>query len=157
MKTFLRLAYILMLSMILSCNPGKNNSSSAQNSKVENNGTIIPLSDQIFKEKVYNYEANKNWKYEGKLPCIIDFYADWCRPCRFISPIIEEIAKTYAGKILVYNVNTDYEVKLSIQLDVESLPTVLFIPMKGEPKVCIGVYPKKDYFQYANDLLTGKK
>jgi thioredoxin 1 len=90
------------------------------------------------------------------MPVIIDFYADWCGPCRQLSPRIEEIAKEYAGKIIVYKVNTDKERELSQKLGIQSLPTLLFIPMKGQPQATMGALPKETLVKAVNEVLLVK-
>ena len=105
---------------------------------------------------VFNYEVNKEWKYEGSKPAIIDFYADWCAPCRQLSPLVDEIAKEYAGKIVVYKVDTDKEKILAQKLGITALPTLLFIPASGKPKISMGVLPKEDLVKAVNDILLIK-
>ena len=125
---------------------------SAQNSE----GKPIHLTTSEFKQLVYNFEANKNWKYEGKVPAIVDFYASWCGPCRKLAPIIEEIAKEYSGKVIVYKVDTDAEQMLSSSLGISSLPTLLFIPLIGQPQASLGLLPKETIVKAINDVLKVK-
>lgn len=115
--------------------------------------TVKPLSDQSFKQLIYNYETNKEWKFEGKLPVIVDFYADWCGPCRVLSPRVEAIAKKYEGKILVYKVNTDDEPKLAQSLGIQNLPTLLFIPVKGQPRATMGALPMETLEKTVSEVL----
>jgi thioredoxin len=105
---------------------------------------------------VFNYEVNKEWKYEGSKPAIIDFYADWCGPCRQLSPVVEEIAKEYAGKIVVYKVDTDKEKILSQSLGITGLPTLLFIPAQGSPQMSMGAIPKEGLIKAINEVLLVK-
>ncbi len=115
---------------------------------------VINLTKNDFITKIYNYEKNTNqWVYEGTMPCIIDFYADWCRPCREVAPIVEEIAKKYNGKIIVYKVNTDKERELSKALRIESIPTFLFIPAKGDPVISRGAMSKEYFEKGINQIL----
>lgn len=123
---------------------------------VKTPGAVIALTDETFKQKVFNYEINREWKYEGKLPAIIDFYANWCGPCRQLSPRIEEIAKEYAGKIIVYKVDTDVERLLSQNMGISSLPTLLFIPVNGQPQVSMGALPKETLVKAVNEVLLVK-
>ena len=100
------------------------------------------LSKQSFFEKVYNYEANKEWKYEGELPCVVDFWAPWCGPCRAVGPVIEELSKEYAGKVNFYKVNTDEEQELAGAFGIRSIPSLLLVPRSGQPKMAVGALPK---------------
>ena len=111
------------------------------------------LSKTTFLEKVFDYEHEKEWKYRGELPAIIDFYADWCGPCRMVSPILEDLAKTYTGKLHVYKVNTDQEQELAAAFDVQSIPTLLFIPKEGAPQIAMGALPKPQLETVIHDLL----
>lgn len=114
---------------------------------------VVHLSTQEFKDKVFNYEVNKEWKYQGTLPAIIDFYADWCGPCRSIAPIMEELARDYAGKIIVYKVNTENEQELASAFGISSIPTLVFIPMEGQPQSSVGALPKQTLNQAIKDVL----
>lgn len=102
----------------------------------------IQLTTQDFKDKIFNYEVSKDWKYEGNLPAIIDFYADWCGPCKMVAPVLEELAKEYEGKLLIYKVDTDMEEELSAVFGIQSIPTLLFIDANGNPAIQAGAYPK---------------
>ncbi len=118
--------------------------------------TVIHLTEASFKELVFNYDKNKEWKYEGSKPAIIDFYADWCAPCRQLSPIVEELAKEYSGKIIVYKVDTEKERKLAQEIGISALPTLLFVPVKGKPQVSMGALPKPTLEKAINDILLVK-
>lgn len=108
-------------------------------------GKVVYLTNETFKQKVFNYEANQEWKYEGNVPCIVDFYADWCGPCKQIAPTLEELAKEYDGKVIIYKVNTDKERELSTAFGISSIPTILFIPIKGQPQASQGALPKESF------------
>ncbi len=153
MKTFFivtLLGFTLLTSNSQAGNPVKSDSNTAKA------GTVITLTNETFKSDVFNYEKNKEWKYEGELPAIIDFYADWCGPCRQLSPRLAEIAKEYAGKIVVYKVDTEVEKILSQTLGITSLPTLLFIPAKGKPQVSMGALPKETLVKAVNEVLLVK-
>ena len=100
------------------------------------------MTTQDFKDKVFNYEKVADWKYLGELPAIIDFYADWCGPCKMIAPLLEELSDEYKGKISIYKVNTDVEQDLSAVFGIQSIPTMLFIGADGEPMMQPGALPK---------------
>lgn len=97
---------------------------------------------QDFKEKVFDFEKEETWKYGGSLPAIIDFYADWCGPCKAIAPVLEELSNKYEGQLLIYKIDTDKEADLSAIFGIQSIPTLLFIPMDGSPMVQKGAVPK---------------
>jgi thioredoxin 1 len=125
-------------------------------SKNAGNDAVIVLNNESFKKMIFNYEASKVWKYEGSKPAIIDFYADWCAPCRQLSPVVEEIAKEYNGKIVIYKVNTDVEAILARNMGITGLPTLMFIPAKGDPRISMGVLPKETLVKAINEVLLVK-
>ena len=97
------------------------------------------LTTDDFKVKVFNYEASKEWQFEGDKPCIVDFYADWCGPCKITSPIIDELAKEYAGKVNFYKVNTDQERELAAVFRIQSIPTFIYCPKDGQFQISSGI------------------
>jgi thioredoxin len=103
----------------------------------------VNLNKETFKEKIFNYEENKDWKFEGDLPCLIDFWAPWCGPCRMVAPVLEELSEEYIGKINVYKVNTDEEQELGSVFGIRSIPSLLFVPKEGQPKMAVGALPKQ--------------
>lgn len=144
---------ILTFSVVLflsSCNVTGQDKAKISNSST---GQVISLTNETFKQKVFNYDIYKEWKFEGDLPVIVDFYATWCGPCRQLSPRIEEIAKEYAGKIIVYKVDTDQQNLLAQNMGIRSLPTLLFIPAKGDPQAAMGALPKEDLVKVINEVL----
>jgi thioredoxin len=103
------------------------------------------LTKDAFQEKVFNYEENSEWQYEGELPCIIDFYADWCMPCKMVSPVLEEISEEYDGKLLVYKVDTEAEQELASVFGITGIPAFLFVPVEGKPRMAQGALPKDTF------------
>jgi len=120
----------------------------------QKNTKVINLTSETFRTKVYDYKNSKEWKYKGDKPAIIDFYADWCAPCRIISPYMDEISIKYANKIYVYKVNIDQEKEVTKYLGIYSIPTVLFVPLKGQPQVLLGAHPKSEYYKLINNFLN---
>jgi thioredoxin 1 len=113
----------------------------------------IRLTTQDFKEKVFNYEKEKEWSFKGELPVLIDFYADWCAPCKMVAPILEELSNEYAGRLTIYKVDTEAEVELASVFGIRSIPTFLFIPVDGEPMMQPGALPKKAFQQVIEERL----
>jgi len=111
------------------------------------------LTNETFKQKVFNYEVNKEWKFEGQLPCIIDFYADWCGPCKMVAPVLDELSKEYEGKINIYKVNTEEQQELAAAFGIQSIPSILFCPMNEQPQMAMGALPKPTFEQAINDIL----
>ena len=111
------------------------------------------LTSAEFKELVFNYEVDKEWKYRGTLPAIIDFYADWCGPCKTVAPILKELAEENSGKIVVYKVNTEEERELASVFGISSIPTILFVPMEGQPQGALGAMPKQQFEKIISEVL----
>jgi thioredoxin 1 len=114
---------------------------------------IEHLTKETFQEKVFNYEVNQEWKFEGKLPCIIDFYADWCGPCKMVAPILEELSTEYEGKIHIYKVNTEEQQELAGAFGIRSIPSMLFCPADGQPQMAVGALPKDSIKSAIADVL----
>ena len=115
------------------------------------------LTKDTFLKKVFNFEENKEWKFEGDVPCIIDFYADWCGPCKMIAPVLEELSETYKGKINIYKVDTEAEQELSAAFAIRSIPSMLFCPKNEPPQMANGALPKQQLEQIIEDVLKVKK
>ncbi len=117
----------------------------------------INLTRAEFLKRVSNYEANpEKWEYIGDKPCIIDFYAEWCGPCKMLSPVLEELAAEYADDIYIYKVNTEVEQQLSAEFGIRSIPTMLFCPMGEAPQMAAGALPKNDLKKAIDELLLKK-
>jgi thioredoxin len=102
----------------------------------------IQLTTEQFKTDVFDYTTEKEWKFKGSIPAIIDFYADWCGPCKAVAPILEELSNDYTGKVLIYKVDTEVEQELSAVFQIRSIPSMLFIPVDKQPMMQAGALPK---------------
>lgn len=126
--------------------------------KAANTGEVVVLNKAGFLKNVYNYETNQSeWVYEGDKPCIVDFYADWCGPCRQVSPILKQLAMEYKDQIVVYKVNVDDEKELAMAFGIQSVPTFLFVPAEGEPQLALGAFPKETFEEHIKTFLLGNK
>lgn len=105
------------------------------------------LTKQDFLEKVFNYEENEDWSYEGDVPAIIDFWADWCAPCKAVAPVLKELSEEYEGQLKVYKINTEEEQELASVFGIRSIPSLLFIPTEGQPQMATGALPKDAFVQ----------
>ena len=117
----------------------------------------IKLTTQDFKEKIFDFDTEKEWKYRGTLPAIIDFYADWCGPCKMVAPALEELSNEYEGKIVIYKNDTEVEPQLSGAFGIQSIPTFIFIPAEGEPSMQPGALPKTAFKQIIEEHLLPKE
>ncbi len=152
----------LLILLFASCsasaerNEKRDTKNSAKTEKVTHK--TIKLTKAEFLEKVYNFESNPDeWKYEGDKPAIIDFYADWCRPCRMIAPVLEELAAEYGDDIVIYKVDTQKERELAAAFNIQSLPSILFIPLNGKPQLAKGALPKESFIKAIESVLKVKK
>lgn len=126
-----------------------------EDSKNEYEGKVRSINAAEFKELIYNYEQNPQiWLFKGDRPCVIDFYADWCRPCKMIAPILDELAATYAGKVDFYKIDTQVEQELARVFAVSSIPLVVFCPVGENPQGTMGAYPKDEYVKIIETILA---
>ncbi|WOC41147.1 thioredoxin [Polaribacter sp. HL-MS24] len=115
------------------------------------------LTKASFLEKVFNFENNQAWSFEGKVPAIIDFYADWCGPCKMIAPILEELSEEYGDKLTIYKIDTEAEQELAAAFAIRSIPSMLFCPMEGQPQMANGALPKAELERIIADVLGVEK
>jgi thioredoxin len=115
------------------------------------------ITTQQFKDKIFNYDLEKEWNYKGEVPAIIDFYADWCGPCKMVAPVLEELSKEYNGQLQIYKVDTEKEWELASVFGIQSIPTFLFIPVSGKPIMQPGAFPKKVFKQIIEERLMTRK
>lgn len=120
-------------------------------------GEVIVMNKELFITEVFDYEKSQEWKYKGDKPAIIDLYADWCGPCRMTAPIMKELAKEYAGQIVIYKVNVDKEKELAALFNATSIPLFVFIPMDEIPQLFRGAADKATYKKVIDEFLLKKK
>jgi thioredoxin len=118
---------------------------------------IEHLTKESFLNKIFNYEKNKEWKFEGEKPCLVDFYADWCGPCKMVAPVLEDLAKDFQGKMNIYKINTEEQQELAAAFGIRSIPSFLFIPLKGQPQMAMGALPKETFIKAFKDVLGVEK
>ena len=114
------------------------------------------LTTSQFSERVFDYKNNKDWKFKGDKPCVIDFYTTWCGPCKRLAPIMEELSQTYCDQVVFYKVDTERERELAYLFGINSIPQVLYIPMEGKPMLLQGLYPKENIVQIIEEFLLKK-
>lgn len=116
------------------------------------------LTKDKFLKEIFDYENNKEWKFEGKLPAIIDFYADWCQPCKMVAPIMEELSTEYEGRVNFFKIDTEAQQELAGAFGIQSIPSLLFIPVDGKPQMAAGALPKESFIEVIEkELLAGAK
>jgi len=116
------------------------------------------LTLEKFKDQIFDYENEKEWKYKGEVPAVIDFYADWCQPCKMIAPIMEKLQEKYDGKLKIWKLDTEDQRELAAMFGIRNIPSVLFIPMEGTPMMQVGALPEHLYVEIIEkELLKGDK
>ena len=160
-RIFTLLVLVVGFMTLVSCKGQAKNNSNETTSTTEVTGkqTAAPvhITKADFLKKIYNYEANPNeWKYLGDKPAIIDFYADWCGPCKMIAPSLEQLAKEYAGQINIYKVDVDKETELAQAFGIQGIPALLYIPMEGKPQMLQGAMPKYQLKEKIESILLKK-
>ncbi len=111
------------------------------------------LTLDTFKQKVFDFENNKEWNFVGDKPAIIDFYADWCAPCKMVAPVLEELSAEYGDKLDIYKINTEDQRELAGMFGIQSIPSLLFIPKDGQPQMAMGALPKKTFHEIIQDVM----
>jgi thioredoxin len=150
-------ASILLASTFIACTGKTKESKIADKEQTDQKMAPIHLTKAEFLSKVANFSTSSTeWKYLGDKPCIIDFYATWCGPCKMVAPILEDLAKEYDGKIYVYKVDVDAEQKIAAAYGIQSIPTIFFCPMIGNPQVSQGAMQKEDFKKMITDVLLKK-
>jgi thioredoxin len=157
---------IVAMAFLASCNnteASTNNASKELTAKNRNIAAETPkhkvvyLNTQMFIDQIFDYKTNtKQWVYKSDKPAIIDFYTDWCGPCKRVAPIMEELAAEYDGQIRIYKMNTEKEPEVAGVFGIRSIPSILFIPVNGQPTMYTGAYPKQHYIDLINENLLKK-
>ena len=154
MKIVNHISIFVLLALMQVTNSCQGQQSSLKQEGQKSATSLIEhLTIASFKQKVFDYEKNKAWKFAGDKPCIIDFYANWCGPCRILAPTIEQIAKEYHGKIYVYKVNVDEQPELANTFGISGIPAILFCPKTDKPQMSTGVISKADFDKTIKEVL----
>ncbi len=164
-KRILTIAMVASLAMF-GCNQSTGNGQTTSGEPVKSatasanseEGKVVQMNKAMFLERVFNYEKNPDtWVYEGNKPAIIDFYADWCGPCKKIAPIMAQLAEEYKDQIVIYKVDTDKERELAQVFQIRSIPSILFIPAEGQPQMTMGALPKAEFEKMIKEVLLAPK
>lgn len=148
---------LILASLFTACTEKKQESKTDVIQQTEKQTLPIHLTKTEFLSKVANFQATSTeWKYLGDKPCIIDFYATWCGPCKMVAPILDDLAKEYDGKIYIYKVDVDAEPEIAAAYGIQSIPTIFFSPMNGSPRVSQGAMQKEDFKKMIADVLLKK-
>jgi thioredoxin len=155
MKKLTFILFFFTAFSLSACNSGGAETSGNTGTSAE--GEVVMLTAEAFQKLVWDYKKNpQEFVFKGDQPVIIDFYADWCRPCKMIAPIMQELAKEYKGKIKIYKVNTDQQRELAGLFSINSIPAVLFVPKEGKPQMSVGAMQKPGYVDAINNVLKVK-
>lgn len=156
MRNLKSLFAVMIMLVLVSCSASAKSDKSNDSGEAPK-GEVITLTKADFLQKVFNYEKNSTqWVYEGDKPCIIDFYADWCGPCKQVAPVLRDLAILYKKDIVVYKINVDKERELAATFGVQSIPTILFVPKEGQPKVSMGALPREEFVKQIESFLLKK-
>lgn len=154
MRKIIAMAVLVFSSVFtFACTDGAKQKNQAEATEAKAGGDVVVMNKDLFIKDVFDYEKSQDWKYKGDKPAIIDLYADWCGPCRMTAPIMKDLAKEYAGKIVIYKVNVDKEKELAALFNATSIPLFVFIPMNGEPQLFRGAADKATYKKAIDDFL----
>lgn len=146
-------ALIFASALTYACTDGTKQKDQAETTQTQKDGKVVVMDKALFIKDVFDYEKSKAWKFKGDKPAIIDLYADWCGPCRMTAPIMKDLAKEYAEKIVIYKVNVDKEKELAALFNATSIPLFVFIPMEGEPQLLRGAADKASYKKAIDEFL----
>lgn len=155
MKTIKVVSLVLISLIMVNCNA--QDKTQAKKTSEKSGNEIIHLNATEFKSAVFDYENSKEWKYLGDKPAILDFYADWCGPCKMLAPHLEAIQKEYGGNLQVYKINTDEQQELARAFGIQSLPTIVFVPVTDKPTAVMGYREKSDLEDVIAEVLKVQK
>jgi len=151
------LTFILLFLAAFSLNACSSPANEPKSGNVNAEGQVNKLTAETFQKLVWDYKASpQEWVFVGDQPVIIDFYADWCRPCKMVAPIMDELSKEYKGKVRIYKVNTDEQRELAGLFNINSIPAVLFVPKTGKPQMSVGAMQKPAYVDMIKNVLVVK-
>lgn len=146
----------LITSIVITLGLLSTGCTNAQNPTQPASGNVTALTTEAFKTKIVDFDASQEWNFKGDKPAIIDFYADWCGPCKVTAPILESLAEDYKGQIDVYKVNVDNEPQLAALFGIRSIPSILFIPKEGKPQMSVGAMSREDFNEAIKTVLLTK-
>jgi thioredoxin len=146
----------LITSIVIALGLLSTSCTNAQTPAQSSSGNVTVLTTEAFKTKIVDFDASQEWNFKGDKPAIIDFYADWCGPCKVTAPILESLAEDYKGQIDVYKVNVDNEPQLAALFGIRSIPSILFIPKEGKPQMSVGAMSREDFNEAIKTVLLTK-
>jgi len=161
MKQLKYIGILVLFTGLFSCSNSSESSEAGDQKQAVHQDESLPgdlkpeyLTAETFREKVWDYQANpEEWTYNGELPCVVDFYADWCKPCKMVAPIMDDLADYYEGRVKIYKVNTDEQRELATVFQVRSIPAILFAPGEGKPAMQAGAMSKEDYINIIDEFV----
>lgn len=153
MKKVLAMVAFVMVSVIVYAFNDEAATGQGKTEAADKDGEVIVMDKAMFLKDVFDFEKSKTWKYKGDKPAIIDLYADWCPPCRLTAPIMKQLAKEYAGKIIIYKVDVDKQKELAALFNASSIPLFVYIPMEGEPQFIRGAADKATFKKGIDEFL----
>ena len=152
-----KLTFLFLFLVSMTLNACSNNENNTSGSSTSTDGQVNKLTAESFQKLVWDYKSNpQQWIFKGDQPVIIDFYADWCRPCKMVAPIMDELSKEYKGKVRIYKINTDEQRELAGLFNISSIPAILFVPKDGKPQMSVGAMQKQGYVDMINSILLVK-
>jgi thioredoxin len=152
-----KLTFLLLFLVSFTFTACSSNDNKGNNGSANTDGQVNKLTAESFQKLIWDYKANpRDFVFKGDQPCIIDFYADWCRPCKMVAPIMDELSKEYQGKVRIYKVNTDEQRELAGLFNISSIPAVMFVPKNGKPQMSVGAMQKPAYLELIRNVLVVK-